>query len=104
MENEREDKGYNYDDLVKIGDHIHDSKTAIIVSDIEHPDGTHTTLGSAVGKRGDIIQMLYNIMKGNKEMEDLISEAVLMRKMQNIAELFSKMNGDRGGVDNANGN
>jgi hypothetical protein len=94
MENDRKDKGYDYDDLIKIGDQIHESKTALIVSDIEHEDGTHTTMGSATGKRRDIIIMLFTIMKSNPQLEELISEAVLMKKMKDIGDMFSQIKGN----------
>lgn len=94
MENERKNKGYNFDDLVKIGDQIHDSKTALIVSDIEHDDGTHTTMGSATGRKRDIIIMLFTIMKENPTLEEIISEAVLMKKMKDIGDMFRQLSSE----------
>ena len=94
MENERKNKGYNFDDLVKIGDQIHDSKTALILSDIEHDDGTHTTMGSATGTKRGIIIMLFTIMKENPTLEEIISEAVLMKKMKDIGDMFSQLSSE----------
>ena len=91
MEKERDDKGFSIKDLVKIGDHIHESKTALIISDIAKPDGTHSILGSATGNRRDIVLMIYSILKDNKGLEELISEAVLMKKMEDIHAMFSKI-------------
>lgn len=91
MKNERD--GYSINDLVAIGDHLHNSKTALVIADIPSADGKqHTTMGSATGTHKDIVLMILAILEKNEQMEELITEAVLIRKANKIAAMFNKMN------------
>jgi hypothetical protein len=91
MKDERD--GYSINDLVAIGDHLHNSKTALVIADIPSADGKqHTTMGSAVGTHKDIVLMILAILEKNEQMEELITEAVLIRKANKIAAMFNKMN------------
>jgi hypothetical protein len=49
-------------------------------------------MGSATGTHKDIVLMILAILEKNEQMEELITEAVLIRKANKIAAMFNKMN------------
>lgn len=89
---DREGKGYTIQDLIEIGDHLHNSKTAIVICDVEKDGGKHETMLSLTGKRGDIIMMLINILEQDdaEALEDALSEALVNVKMKRIHKMFTK--------------
>ena len=83
MENKNEKDTYSIDELVKIGDHIHNCTTAFIIADINEGDG-HNVLITAKGKRDDIVVMLIETMMKDQRVAELIelSFANYVIKMQ----------------------
>lgn len=98
MENkdERHKLGYEIDELVKIGDHLHNSQTALVIADVLDEKGTHTTMGTATGRREDIVTMVYIVLKQNEDLADIITEAVMRKKMHDILTEFEKISKERG--------
>jgi hypothetical protein len=91
IHNERQNLGYNIDELVSIGDHLHNCTTAIVIADVT--DGkTHNTMASATGSRNSLIAMLVVIMQQNSEIEDIVTEAIAKKKMYDIAKMIGKIN------------
>lgn len=74
MNNEKE--GYSLDELVKIGDQIHNCTTAFMLIDIEEK-GEHNVLMTAKGKREDIIGMVIESMLKDSRIADIIEHAFI---------------------------
>jgi hypothetical protein len=91
MENERLGKGYNIDDLVKIGDALHDSTSAIVLTLVKNTDGSCTTFGSATGTGKDLITLIVEVLENTPELETLFTEALVLKKMQSFGKLIDKL-------------
>jgi hypothetical protein len=90
MEKERVGKGYTIDDLVKIGDQLHDSSSAIVLTLVKHNDGTCTSLGSATGTNKDLTMLIIQVLENSPELESLFYEALVLKKMQTFSKLIDQ--------------
>ena len=71
MQNKNEKETYSIEELVKIGDHIHNCTTAFILADVEENDG-HNVLITAKGTTNNIVNMLIETMMKDKRVAELI--------------------------------
>ena len=83
MENKNEKDTYSIEELVKIGDHIHNCTTAFIIADIVEGEG-HNLLITAKGRRDDIVLMMIETMMKDRRVAEIveISFANYVIKMQ----------------------
>lgn len=88
-EKEEEVPNLTVPQLVVIGDAIHNSKTAIIIADNEDDKG-HTTTVCVRGTKQNLIIMLYEVFKSNKDFEEVCATALINFKMDAISDSFSK--------------
>jgi hypothetical protein len=88
MDNERKGKGYTIDDLVKIGDQLHDSSSAIVLTLVKHKNGTCTSLGSATGTQKDLSMLLIEVLGETPELEQIFTEALVLLKMKKFSTLM----------------
>ncbi len=86
----RRDFGYQIDELVTIGDHLHNCQTAIVIADV-YDGKNHNTMGSATGNRRDIVNMIALMLEQNAELESIILEAVARAKMNEMAKHFDQI-------------
>jgi hypothetical protein len=86
------DARYTIEELVAIGDHIHNSTTALIICDVPEKDGEHTTtMATANGKRKDLVMMVYAVLKKQPFIESVLCEAIMLKKMQDISVMFDNI-------------
>ena len=83
---------FTVEQLVAIGDAIHDSKTAIIIADNEN-NGSHSVTVCVRGIKEKLKQMLYEVFKSNAEFENICSEALVSYKIDKIQQGFDNFNG-----------
>ncbi|MEI7960756.1 MAG: hypothetical protein WCI04_00310 [archaeon] len=69
-------ENYTIEELVQIGDHIHNCTTAIIIADIEE-DGGHNVLITARGKRDDVVIMLIETMMKDSRVAEIVELAFI---------------------------
>lgn len=62
---------YTIDELVRIGDHIHDSSCSFImcINDLDESDNKKNILFSTHGKEEDLVMMFFEVLKKNPKME-----------------------------------
>ncbi len=80
--------------LVLIGDAIHNSKTAIILADNEENGGHNVTI-CVRGDNKKLISMIYHVLKDNKELEGIVSSALIMLKMESFHNDIEKLGGNK---------
>jgi hypothetical protein len=71
---EEKKENYTVEELVKIGDHIHNCTTAFIIADIDQK-GEHNVLITAKGKRDEIAVMLLETMMKDQRVAEIIELA-----------------------------
>jgi hypothetical protein len=70
-------KKYSVEDLVKIGDAIHDSTTSFILVDNDKSEGNKGyIMFSSHGHRLDVIKMFVQLFEKNETYETLMMEAI----------------------------
>jgi hypothetical protein len=76
---------YTIEELVQIGDHIHNCTTALIIADIEENDG-HNVLITARGKQEEIIIMLIETMIKDSRVAEIVELAFInyVAKMEQL--------------------
>jgi hypothetical protein len=84
-QNEQNVPNFTVEQLVIIGDAIHNSKTAIIIADNETPEGHNVTV-CVRGTREKLVSMMYHVFKSNPEFEEVCSNALVSFKMEKIQD------------------
>ncbi len=60
--NKAEPKKYSLEELVAIGDHIHNCTTGIIIAGVPHPSGEIKVLMTIIGKEEDVLKMIVEAL------------------------------------------
>ena len=87
---EQEVPKFTVEQLVAIGDAVHDSNTAIIIAD-NIGEKEHNVTVCVKGRKKDLMAMLYNVLKTNEHLEDVMADAVMMVKLEKIADGLKNM-------------
>lgn len=87
---QRENLGFQIDELVAIGDHLHNCQTALIIADV-YDGKDHTTMGCATGSKNNLLTMIQVILEQNPQLEDIIIEAVARKKMKDMANMVRQI-------------
>lgn len=82
---------FTVEQLVLIGDAIHDSKTAIIIADNEN-NGSHSVTVCVRGIKHKLTEMLYEVFKSNADFENICSDALVSYKMDKLQKGLDKLN------------
>lgn len=90
-ENVENEPKFTVEQLVLIGDAIHDSKTAIIIADNEN-NGSHSVTVCVRGIKHKLKEMLYEVFKSNADFENICSDALVSYKMDKIQQGLDKLN------------
>jgi hypothetical protein len=70
-------KKYSVEDLVKIGDGIHNSTTSFILVDNDKTDSDKGyIMFSSHGQRADVIRMFVQLFEKNPKYEEIMIEAI----------------------------
>jgi hypothetical protein len=71
-------KKYDVDELVKIGDHIHNSSSSFImcINDLDDIDKEKSIFFSSHGGKEDIVLMFAQVIEKNPKMEVMLLEAL----------------------------
>ena len=93
MENNRKDKGYCIEELVELGDKLHDCSSAIVLTLIKNSDETETCFGSASGRRSDLTKLIMDVLENQPELEAILTEAVILKKMVNVSRVLDNLKG-----------
>jgi hypothetical protein len=88
----KEVENFTIEQLVIIGDAIHNSKTAIILADNETPEGHNVTV-CVRGTKEKLLSMMYHVLKTNPEFEDICSDALIRHKLESIQANFNNVMG-----------
>lgn len=85
-------KKYSIEELVTIGDDIHNSVASFIVAKNEVDKKQKLTF-AVHGSREDIVDMLYNIFLKNPNYEDIMIDAIILSQAEKVKEdVFDKGN------------
>ena len=90
----RYDKCFNLDDLVRLGDQLHNCDAGLVVTLRKNADddGYCKAEGTICGDGSDLIMMLVEAMKSNESLEQLLTQAVMVAKVESVRK-FMKNNG-----------
>jgi hypothetical protein len=91
-QNEQKVPNFTVEQLVIIGDAIHNSKTAIIIADNETAEGHNITV-CVRGTKEVLVSMMYHVFKSNPEFEEVCSEALVSYKMEKIKDNINGLMG-----------
>jgi hypothetical protein len=91
-QSEQKVPNFTVEQLVVIGDAIHNSKTAIILADNETPEGHNVTV-CVRGTKEKLLSMMYYVLKMNPEFEDICSDALIRHKLESIQANFNNIMG-----------
>ena len=80
-------------ELVEIGDNIHVCDTALILTD-KINGKEHKSFVVVYGSPQDITIMIYEMIKQSENLETIITDAVLMFKMEKAINNIDKKNKD----------
>lgn len=89
-----EGRTFTTTELVEIGDRIHNCTTALVFTD-KCVDDNQELYGVVCGKSKDITNLLYLMLKNDKNLEEMVSNAVLMVKSESIMNALNKMGGKK---------
>lgn len=73
-------KKYSVEELVVIGDHIHNASCSFImcVNDLDDTDNKKSILFSSHGRKDDMVTMFVSVLEKNPKIENLMIEAIAM--------------------------
>jgi hypothetical protein len=91
-QNEQNVPNFTVEQLVIIGDAIHNSKTAVIIADNKTPEGHNITV-CVRGEKEILVAMMYNVFKSNPEFEEVCSNALVSFKLEKINADFNNLMG-----------
>jgi hypothetical protein len=83
---------YSIDELVTIGDDIHNSIASFIVAKNSGEEKQKITF-AVHGSREDVVEMLYKIFVKNSYCEDIMIDAIILSQAEKIKEdVFDQKN------------